>query len=131
MYSAQKLVEANGGRRSIMEYDLSSAYGYSASHTLMPSGFCTGYLYWRGDGGDDDDNDDGEMKEGKKKKEKDEEKDRDEEEEGEEKEMQQEREGKGKQQGQVVTDKFLVKTDPVRRHKTFEFKAENFDGVSV
>jgi hypothetical protein len=82
MYSARKLVEANGGRRSIMEYDLSSAYGYSASHALMPSGFCTGYLCWRGDGGNDDDDDDGEMKEGKK------EKDGDEEEEREEKEMQ-------------------------------------------
>jgi hypothetical protein len=38
----------------------------------------------------------------------------------------QEREVKGKQQGQVATDKVLVKTDSVRRHKTFEFKAVYF-----
>ncbi len=37
MYSAQKLVEANSGQRSLMEYDLSSAYGFLASHALMPS----------------------------------------------------------------------------------------------
>ncbi len=44
MCSAQKLMEAKGKVRSIMEYDLLSAYGFSASHVLMPSGYCTGFL---------------------------------------------------------------------------------------
>ncbi len=44
MFSARKLVEAGGKVRSIMEYDLSSAYGFSVSHILMPSRFCTGFL---------------------------------------------------------------------------------------
>jgi hypothetical protein len=58
-FSAQKYVESDG-RKSIMEFDLSSAYGFSASNALMPSGFCTGFLnLWSlGGGGDDDDDDD-------------------------------------------------------------------------
>ncbi len=45
-FSAQKFLDAGSrdSRRSIMEFDLSSAYGYSASNALMPSGFCTGFF---------------------------------------------------------------------------------------
>jgi len=45
-FSARKFLDAGsrGSRRSIMEFDLSSAYGYSASNALMPSGFCTGFF---------------------------------------------------------------------------------------
>ncbi len=43
-FSARKFLDAgsDGGsrsRRSIIEFDLSSAYGYSSSNALMPSGF--------------------------------------------------------------------------------------------
>ena len=76
MCSAQKLAEAKGKVRSIMEYDLSSAYGFSASHVLMPSGFCTGFLRFESDTGE--------------------------------------------------ISPLLEKTDLVKRHKTFEFKAVYF-----
>ena len=75
MFSAQKLVEGGEGR-SIMNFDISSAYGFSASNALMPSGFCTGFVSLRDEGG--------------------------------------------------TGPFFLDKTDPVRRHKTFEFKAVYF-----
>jgi len=87
MFSARKLVEANcHQRRSIMEYDLSSAYGFSASHALMPSGFCTGFLNL------------------------------------EENEI----EPSLLQQGTSRLSPLLEKTDLVKRHKTFEFKAVYF-----
>ena len=57
MYSAQTLLkhvaaaatlplanDAEDGFEAIMEYDLTSAYGFSASSALLPSGFCTGFL---------------------------------------------------------------------------------------
>jgi len=47
MYSAETLLKqgvAEDGFEAIMEYDLTSAYGFSASNALMPSGFCTGFL---------------------------------------------------------------------------------------
>jgi hypothetical protein len=50
MFSAQKYVESDG-RKSIMEFDLSSAYGFSASNALMPSGFCPGLLNLSSSGG--------------------------------------------------------------------------------
>ena len=85
-FSARKFLDAGsrGSRRSIMEFDLSSAYGYSASNALMPSGFCTGFFR----------------------------KTEEEEEEEEEEE--------------VVAAGPLIKTDVVRRHQTFEFKAVYF-----
>jgi hypothetical protein len=48
-FSARKFLDAgssNGGRHchSIMEFDLSLAYGYSALNALMPFGFCTGFF---------------------------------------------------------------------------------------
>ena len=46
MYSAQTLLKqaAEDGFEAIMENDLTSAYGFSASSALLPSGFCTGFL---------------------------------------------------------------------------------------
>jgi hypothetical protein len=59
MYSAETLLKhvdtlpfatgeaanaAEDGFEAIMEYDLTSAYGFSASSALLPSGFCTGFL---------------------------------------------------------------------------------------
>jgi hypothetical protein len=46
MYSAETFLKqaAEDGFEAIMEYDLTSAYGFSASNALMPSGFCTGIL---------------------------------------------------------------------------------------
>jgi len=46
MYSAETFLKqaAEDGFEAIMEYDLTSAYGFSASNALMPSGFCTGFL---------------------------------------------------------------------------------------
>jgi hypothetical protein len=50
MYSAETfLKQANeDGFEAIMEYDLTSAYGFSASNALIPSGFCTGFLQLEG-----------------------------------------------------------------------------------
>jgi len=82
MFSAKTFIDAGSIDKcqSIMEFDLSSAYGFSASNALMPSGFCTGFVRL-------------------KKKEEEEEDD----------------------------DSFVLeKTDPVRRHKSFEFKAVYF-----
>jgi hypothetical protein len=75
-----------------MEFDLSSAYGYSASNALMPSGFCTGFFL---------------LKE-------------DEEEEKEKKEEEEKEDVAGS------SSSSLIKTDVVRRHQTFEFKAVYF-----
>ncbi len=55
-FSARKFLDAgssDGGRHchSIMEFDLSLAYGYSALNPLMPSGFCTGFFYLEEGGG--------------------------------------------------------------------------------
>jgi len=98
-FSARKFLDAasssdsKGGRhRSIMEFDLSSAYGYSASNALMPSGFCTGFFL---------------LKE-------------DEEEEKEKKEEEEKEDVAGS------SSSSLIKTDVVRRHQTFEFKAVYF-----
>ncbi len=46
MYSAETLLKqaAEDGFEAIMEYDLTSAYGFSASSALLPLGFCTGFL---------------------------------------------------------------------------------------
>jgi len=48
MFSAETFLKQgraeDGGFEAIMEYDLTSAYGFSASNALMPSGFCTGFL---------------------------------------------------------------------------------------
>jgi hypothetical protein len=46
MYSARTFLkqDAKDGFEAIMEYDLTSAYGFSASNALIPSGFCTGFL---------------------------------------------------------------------------------------
>ncbi len=46
MYSAETFLKqaAEDGFEAIMEYGLTSAYGFSASKALMPSGFCTGFL---------------------------------------------------------------------------------------
>ena len=82
MFSARTFIDAGSIDKcqSIMEFDLSSAYGFSASNALMPSGFCTGFVRL-------------------KKKEEEEEDD----------------------------DSFVLeKTDPVGRHKSFEFKAVYF-----
>jgi hypothetical protein len=46
MYSAETFLkqDVKDGFEAIMEYDLTSAYGFSASNALIPSGFCTGFL---------------------------------------------------------------------------------------
>jgi len=45
MYSAETfLKQEDSGPEAIMEYDLTSAYGFSASNALILSGFCTGFL---------------------------------------------------------------------------------------
>jgi hypothetical protein len=93
-FSARKFLDADGGRRSIMEFDLSSAYGYSASNTLMPSGFCTGFFALS----------------------KTEEKEEEEKEEEEERSL----------SAAATANAALIKTDVVRRHQTFEFKAVYF-----
>jgi len=104
MFSARTLINAGGGGgcrggggeerddrgewQSIMEFDLSSAYGFSASNALMPSGFCTGFVRLKKEksvGENDDDEEE--------------------------------------QKGESLV---LEKTDPVRRHKSFEFKAVYF-----
>ncbi len=46
MYSAETFLKQadEDGFEAIMEYDLTSAYGFSASNMLIPSGFCTRFL---------------------------------------------------------------------------------------
>jgi len=97
MFSAQTLVEGgascNDGPQSVMEFDISSAYGFSASNALMPSGFCNGFLNLKGG------------VEG----------------------MEEETEGEeGEDEKEEDAALVLEKTDPVRRHKTFEFRAVYF-----
>jgi hypothetical protein len=50
MYSAETFLKqaVEDGFEAIMEYDLTSAYGFSASNALIPSGFCTGFLQPQG-----------------------------------------------------------------------------------
>jgi len=90
MYSAQTLMEGgescSDGPQSVMEFDICSAYGFSASSALMPSGFCNGFVNLSGEDEDD-------------AKEEEEEED---------------------------AVPVLEKTDPIWRHKTFEFKAVYF-----
>jgi hypothetical protein len=101
MYSATTLLKhvdaaacPEDGFETIMEYDLTSAYGFSASSALMPSGFCTGFL---------------QLEEKKKKKKEEEEEEEEKEEENFEKEEEE--------------NWVLSKTDTYARHKSFEFRA--------
>ena len=75
MYSATTLLKhvnaaacPEDGFETIMEYDLTSAYGFSASSALMPSGFCTGFLQLEDDDEGEKEKEEEEEEEMKKKK---------------------------------------------------------------
>jgi hypothetical protein len=100
MFCTRTLINAGGGGggreerdnpgkcQSIMEFDLSSANGFSASNALMPYVFCTGFVHLKKEKSVGDNDDDEE-----------------------------------EQKGESFV---LEKTDPVQRHKSFEFKAVYF-----
>jgi len=50
MYSAETFLKqaVEDGFEAIIEYDFTSAYGFSASNALIPLGFCTGFLQPQG-----------------------------------------------------------------------------------
>ncbi len=79
--------------RCLCEFDLSLAYGYSASNALMLSGFCTGFFLLK---------------------------------EEEEEEEEDAPSAAAAVAAAAAAAPFLIKTDVVRRHQTFEFKAVYF-----